>query len=213
MKKLLSSHWRKREHFLKNGSSLWGRIIKISLLATFVGGIFAANLMGREAVSNAGILNDYFVEKFQYTEINGENLFFYIVGERVPLLLLLFVLSFTSFGILGGIFMLGWQGFSVGFMLSTAIAKYGVKGILLVLAGLFPQYLFYFPVYLLYCYLTVYLRQRIAVERYDNISQRYYIFSAGILLIMCFLVIFFAGIFLESYINPFILKQILKLFF
>ena len=134
-----------------------------SLLGAFIAGIFMANFMGREAVSNAGILNDYFVEKFQYTEVNGQNLFFYIMGERVPLLLLLLLLTLTSLGLVGGLFMLGWQGFSVGFMLSTAIAKYGLKGILLVLGGLFPQYLFYFPVYILYCYLADYLRRRIGI--------------------------------------------------
>ena len=91
-------------------------------MGAFAAGILLANLMGREAVSNAGILNDYFVEKFQYTEINGQNLFFYIIGERIPLLLLLLALTVTSLGMAGGILMLGWQGFSVGFMLSAAIA-------------------------------------------------------------------------------------------
>lgn len=185
--------------------------MKGGLLGAFVAGIFMANIMGREAVSNAGILNDYFVEKFQYTEINGENLFFYILGERVPLLLLLLLLAFTAFGIIGGILMIGWQGFSVGFMLASAIAKYGMKGILLVLGGLFPQYLFYLPVYLLYCYLTVYLRQRMYMEGRGPILDRGYICAAGLLAGAGLLILFAAGIFLESYINPVILKQILKI--
>ena len=171
MKKLLSRHWRQRERIPKNGP-VWAQVMKGGLLGAFVAGIFMANIMGREAVSNAGILNDYFVEKFQYTEINGENLFFYIFGERVPLLLLLLLLAFTAFGIIGGILMIGWQGFSIGFMLSSAIAKYGMKGILLVLGGLFPQYLFYLPVYLLYCYLTVYLRQRLYMDGRGQILDR-----------------------------------------
>ena len=210
MKKLLSRHWRQRERIPKNGP-VWAQVMKGGLLGAFVAGIFMANIMGREAVSNAGILNDYFVEKFQYTEINGENLFFYIFGERVPLLLLLLLLAFTAFGIIGGILMIGWQGFSIGFMLSSAIAKYGMKGILLVLGGLFPQYLFYLPVYLLYCYLTVYLRQRMYMEGRGPILDRGYICAAGLLAGAGLLILFAAGIFLESYINPVILKQILKI--
>ncbi len=143
---------------------MWIKVMKAFLLLSFVAGIFAANLMGREAVSNAGVLNDYFIEKFQYTKVNGQNLFFYIMGERVPLLLLLLFLIFTVLGILGGILLLGWQGFSVGFMLSTGIAKYGGKGILLVLGGLFPHYFFYLPVYIGYCCVAVVLRQRLRGE-------------------------------------------------
>lgn len=210
MKKLLSRRWRQRDRIPKNGP-VWVQVMKGGILGAFVAGIFMANIMGREAVSNAGILNDYFVEKFQYTQINGENLFFYIFGERVPLLLLLLLLAFTAFGIIGGILMIGWQGFSVGFMLSSAIAKYGMKGILLVLGGLFPQYLFYMPVYLLYCYLTVYLRQRLYMERRGQMLDRGYICAAGLLAGIGLLFLFAAGIFLESYINPVILKQILKI--
>lgn len=211
MKKLLHLQLRRRGEMEKS-RSMWTRLMQGSLLGAFVAGIFLANLMGREAVSNAGILNDYFVEKFQYAEINGQNLFFYIVGERVPLLLLLLSLTLTSLGMAGGILMLSWQGFSVGFMLSAAIAKYGVKGILLVLGGVFPQYLFYFPVYVLYCYLTVHLRQRLNRDKAGNGSERGYIYGAWLIAAVGLLLVFMMGIFLESYINPAILKKILKIF-
>lgn len=210
MKKLLRLRWNRQEG--TKSRSLWTRLMQGSLLAGFVAGIFLANLMGREAVSNAGVLNDYFIEKFQYTEINGQNLFFYIIGERIPMLLMLLLLTMTSLGIVGGILMLSWQGFSVGFMLSTAIAKYGMKGILLVLGSLFPQYVFYFPVYILYCYLAIYLRQRMHKDRTGNGSDRRYIYGAWLIAAVGLLLIFITGIFLESYINPTILKNILKIF-
>lgn len=211
MNKLLRLQLRRREGTPK-GRTLWTRIMQGSLLGAFLAGIFLANIMGREAVSNAGILNDYFVEKFQYTEINGQNLFFYIIGERLPLLLLLLILTLTSLSMVGGILMLGWQSFSVGFMLSTAIAKYGMKGILLVLGGLFPQQLFYFTVYILYCYLAMYLRQRLHKDKMGNGSDRGYIYGAWLIASIGILFIFMTGIFLESYMNPVILKNILKIF-
>lgn len=211
MKKRMSLHWQNQESFPKN-ESVWTKIMKGSLLGAFVAGIFMANLMGREAVSNAGILNDYFVEKFQYTEINGESMFFYVIGERVPMLLLLLLLAFTSLGIISGILMLTWQGFSIGFMLSTAIAKYGGKGILLVLGGMFPQYLFYFPVYLLYCCLALCLRQKLYGEGKERSGERRYIYGAGLAATVGLLLVYVAGIFLESYLNPIILKKILKIF-
>lgn len=214
-KKRMKKLWRlnrRRQEGMPRSRPLWTRFMQGSLLGAFVAGILMANLMGREAVSNAGILNDYFVEKFQYTEVSGENLFFYIIGERVPLVLLLLALTLTTLGMVGGILTLGWQGFSVGFMLSTAIAKYGVKGMLLVLGGLFPQYLFYFPVYILYCYLANYLRQRVNKDRIGNGSDRGYILGAWLVAAAGLLILFLMGIFLESYVNPVILKKILKIF-
>ncbi len=202
--------WKERRSLTGN-QSLWIKVMKAFLLLSFVAGIFAANLMGREAVSNAGVLNGYFIEKFQYTTVNGENLFFYIVGERMPLLLLLFLLIFTALGILGGILMLGWQGFSIGFMLATGIAKYGVKGILLVLGGLFPQYLLYLSVYIGYCCVAVVLRQRLRGEGGVALDRRL-VYGMGIVAVILLFVMFAAGIFLESYVNPAILKNILKLF-
>lgn len=211
MKKLLSLPLRQRGSIFKN-ESVWMKVMKGTLLGAFVAGIFMANLMGREAVSNAGILNDYFMEKFQYTDVNGENLFFYIIEERVPVLLLMLLLVFSSLGVLSGILVLGWQGFSIGFMLSTGIAKYGVKGIVLVLGGLFPQYLFYLPVYVFYCCFAIFLRQRLCGENRTQTTERGYIYGAGLLVAVVLLLVFVTGIFLESYINPLILKNILKIF-
>ncbi|MCI9082303.1 MAG: hypothetical protein HFI70_08365 [Lachnospiraceae bacterium] len=211
MKKILNLS-QKRQKGIFSGGSLWVRLMQGAFLGAFAAGIVMANLMGREAVSNAGILNDYFVEKFQYTDINGENLLFYILGERVPLLLMLCLLAFTSLGVIAGNLLLGWQGFSIGFMLSAAVAKYGIKGILLVLGGLFPQYLFYVPVYILYCWLTIYLRRRLYQDRQQQGADRRYIYMAGLVASAGLVVIFITGIFLESYINPFILKKILNIF-
>ena len=202
----------KRQKGVSAGGSLWVRLMEGMFLGAFAAGIFMANFMGREAVSNAGILNDYFVEKFQYTDINGENLLFYILGERVPLLLLLCLLAFTSLGVIAGNLLLGWQGFSVGFMLSASVAKYGLKGILLVLGGLFPQYVFYAPVYVLYCWLTVYMRRRLYRDRQEQGTDRKYIYMAGLVASAGLMVLFITGIFLESYINPVILKKILNIF-
>ena len=202
----------KRQKGVSAGGSLWVRLMEGMFLGAFAAGIFMTNFMGREAVSNAGILNDYFVEKFQYTDINGENLLFYILGERVPLLLLLCLLAFTSLGVIAGNLLLGWQGFSVGFMLSASVAKYGLKGILLVLGGLFPQYLFYAPVYVLYCWLTVYMRRRLYRDRQEQGTDRKYIYMAGLVASAGLMVLFITGIFLESYINPVILKKILNIF-
>ncbi|MCI9174122.1 MAG: hypothetical protein HFH49_04120 [Lachnospiraceae bacterium] len=210
MKRMVRFSRKQKTDAVRN-QPFWIKMMKIFLLISFVAGIFAANLMGREAVSNAGVLNDYFIEKFRYAQVDGQNLFFYIAGERLPLLILLFVLFFTSFGVFGGILVLGWQGFSVGFMLSTGIAKYGIKGIVLVLGGLFPQYFFYLAVYVCYCYAAVLLRQRLSKEG-RGVRERKLAYGMGGISFAVLLLVFAAGIFLESYVNPMVLKYILKIF-
>ncbi len=192
----------------------WKSLAKAVLFITFILGILMANFMGRERTAGAGVLNDYFIEKFKYASVNRENLFFYIMGERMPFAVLLLLLTFSSLGIAVGVLNLGWQGFSIGFMLSAAIAKYGAGGMLLVLGGLFPQYIFYMAVYAGYCGLTMFLRQRLLVcVRTGSVSrEQIRIYGIGALVGLVLLFVFVTGIFLESYLNPLILKKILKIF-
>lgn len=192
----------------------WKSLAKAVLLITFILGILLANFMGREKTAGAGVLNDYFIEKFKYGSINKENLFFYIMGERMPFAILLLLLAFSSLGLAIGILNLGWQGFTIGFMLSAAIGKYGANGILLVLAGLFPHYIFYLIVYTGYCSITIFLRQRLSMcVKTGSVSrEQIRLYGIGVLLGLLLLFVFITGIFLESYLNPLILKNILKIF-
>lgn len=200
-------------HFRKNEWN-WKKTAKAVIFLAFIIGILLANFMGREKTAGAGILNDYFVEKFKYAGINRENLFFYIMGERMPMVILLLILSFSSFGIIIGMLNLGWLGFSVGFMLSAAVAKYGMGGILLIAGGMFPQYILYVISYLGYCSLSVFLGRGLhnVIPTGGVSREQMRIYGMGILVGVALLLIFVTGIFLESYLNPVILKKILKIF-
>lgn len=192
----------------------WKKTAKAVMFLAFLVGIFLANFMGREKTAGAGVLNDYFVEKFKYAEINRENLFFYIMGERMPVVILLLILSFSSFGVMIGVLNLGWLGFSIGFMISAAVAKYGAGGILIVAGGMFPQYILYLMTYLGYCSLAAYLGRGLhSVIPTGKINQEQMRnCGVGILAGVILLLLFVTGIFLESYLNPVIFKKILKIF-
>lgn len=197
-----------------DGEISWKKIAKIILFLAFILGILWANFMGRERTAGAGILNDYFIEKFKYASINGENLFFYIAGERLPLAVVLILLAFSSFGMALGMINLGWQGFSIGFMLSAAVSKYGARGILLIFGGMFPQYIAYMAVYTGICGVSVFLRQRrqniIQSGKVSKEQMRLYGMGAATGVVL--LLLFVTGIFLESYINPIFFKKILNFF-
>ena len=192
----------------------WKNLAKVILFLAFALGILLANFMGKEKTAGVGILNDYFIEKFKYAGINRENLFFYIIGERLPEVLLLLLLAFSSLGIVVGLLNLGWQGFSIGFMVSAAIAKYGAGGFLIILGSLFPQYIFYMAVYAGCCGLTVFLRGRFQnIVKTGGINrEQMRVLGMGTVAGLFLLLVFVTGIFLESYINPIFLKKILKFF-
>lgn len=192
----------------------WKRTVKVVMLLAFVVGVIVANAMGREQIAGAGVLNDYFVEKYKYAGINKESLFCYIIEERMPMVLVLFILSFSSFGGIIGVLNLGWIGFSVGFMLAAAMAKYGGKGMLLVVIGMFPQYIIYIFVYVGYCRLAFFLgkgmQRAVSVGSFSKEQVRTY--GMFLLIGAALLLLFVTGIFLESYLNPIFLKKIVKIF-
>ena len=74
----------------------WKSLAKAVLFITFILGILMANFMGRERTAGAGVLNDYFIEKFKYASVNRENLFLYILRDRTPFAVLSLPLTFSS---------------------------------------------------------------------------------------------------------------------
>jgi hypothetical protein len=196
-----------------NGNPEIVRLAWVFFLICFVAGIIVVNSISSEELGSIGIWNSYFVEKFKYMDIRSDSLFFYILGERLPAVLLLLFLTITSWGFVAGLLFIGWQGFAVGFLTTAAIIKYGIKGLLLVGTALFPQYFVYIPIYLAYLYLAVFFKQHLSTMREQSSGKRvrtYIIFMGiGVLLMIGSIV----GIFLESYANPFFLKNILDMFY
>lgn len=190
------------------------KYIKFLFLGCFIIGIVYANILGEEKLTGLGILNEYFIEKFKFTSIRKESIFFYILEERLPVIICILVFVFTSFRLIAGGVFIGWQGFSAGFLLSTAIIKYGIKGMALIGGAIFPHYLVYIPLYIIYLQLAAFLQQKTSCLKKEtqasySKSKRYAVSLFVVSLIFCAFII---GIFLESYVNPPLLKKILKIF-
>ena len=82
----------------------------------------------------------------------------------------------------------------------------------LVLAGLFPQYLLYFPAYFFACCFAALWRQRMHGEGALRGKERKCFYGAGALAAAALSAAYLAGIVLESYVNPAILKSVLRFF-
>lgn len=188
------------------------KYLRLAVLFCFVAGIIGANIIGRDQLNGFGIWNTYFIEKFKYARIQPAELFYYVLGERLPIMLLLLLLTVTNWGIAAGGAFLSWQSFAAGFLMAAAVIAYGVKGILLMGAAFFPQYLLYVPLYMVYIYLAVFFRgkSRIGGGTVNAGKLRDYAIFFSICLLL--LSVYVTGIFLESYVNPYLLKKILKIF-
>lgn len=176
--------------------------------AVFLGGVIIANIMGIASGKELGAMNEYFINRYMYADINGRELFLYLFYQRIPKF---FLLLFLSIGIYGTLIVDGYiccMGFSVGFLSVIAIMNYGIKGILFMLGFFLPQWLFYVPVIAIWyfelrCYKRTEKDYR-SLKRNSNYPVKYAVslIIAGVL--------FLLGLFMESYVNPFFLQKIIR---
>ena len=127
----------------------------------------------------------YFLALFFTGFLTGILIVNYIWGEQLSL-----IGTFTEVYLL-------WTGMSGGILLSEAVAELGMKGSILCVAGLFPQFLFYVPAVL------VLLRFCWNYPQNQWNRQKTF-FVCGLFLI---------GIFLESCLNPWLIQQIVNILF
>ncbi len=190
---------------------------KVPLAPLFAAGLVTGFIMiaiGKSILlKDTGLLDEYTLYHIKYMTVDSGALFWYVTRLRMGTLLTLAVLATTYLGLvvcMGSVF---WYGMSAGAFLSVAVIRYGLKGILLVLAGVFPQYLFYVPamyVLLLWCedvYRGIYGKGHAAMgeEKFKFIWKR----ALRLLLIILGAL---AGCFLEGFVNPRILGGLLKVF-
>lgn len=174
-------------------------------MISFVIGILFTNIFGEAYVLGVGLLGEYFLLNFQYTQINYNKLFLYVFEERIKLALFIGILGITNIGIPVICCLFLWLGFSSGVLLSVAIMKFGLKGIAICLGGIFPHFLIYIPLILI-CSDKI-IDMKIS-ERTTFKKQK--LTKYGLFIIIGILIMTI-GVLLESYVNPFILKKIISI--
>lgn len=166
----------------------------IYYMAGFVVGVFYANLIAGKYLAATGILSDYFLNQYANTEIVVEDYVIYILRVRLFPLAALLILSNTKFRKPAVIATLLWTGFSTGLILVESVIKLGVKGILLCVIGITPQFI---------CYIMAYFV--VLWHLYAGQTKKWYMGKAVFVAISMLL-----GIVLEGYVNPVLLKMFVK---
>ncbi len=183
--------------------------LKYLFFGFFFIGILIANLFGKEKLAQFGIFNNYYLQQFEYAQIDETDLFLYIVRERLPVLGFLVLFGMTEFWYPMHLLFVAWNGGAIGFLFVSALSNLGVKGILLVVLSLIPQYIFYVLMYLLLFELQG-MQHGEAGNGFSGGKIKHkgkYLVGFGIILLFAVF-----GILTETYINPFLMKNIIKLF-
>lgn len=96
-------------------------------------------------LKNMGMLDEDTLYHMKYMAVDNKVLFWYVLCKRGKDFIALVLMATTYLGLLfcGG--MTVKYGFSLGLFLGTATCRYGIKGILLCIVGIFPHYLCYVP--------------------------------------------------------------------
>ncbi len=181
----------------------------------FVVGIFAMNLAKDFFLSDGGILNINALNRIKYLEVDGAALLRYVLGEKAKIFFLLVILSTTFAGIASSYGFVLWQGVLTGMFITAATIRYGMKGILLMIAGMFPQQLLLVPAWVMLlnwcCQLCChfYYPHKDCEPEYSN--RKRYAVRKGVTFLWITGVVIIGSI-LECYVNPILITEVLKIF-
>lgn len=163
-------------------------------------------------LEHTGIFDEDTLYRLKYMSVDGNALFCYVFRKRLTVFLVTAVLTTTYLGYAVCVGAAAWCGMSAGAFLTTLFFRYGLKGLVLALVSIFPQYLFYIPAIMMMLgwsedlYRAIYSRSRTA-----DIWDRIFILKkAGWLGAIALTILL--GCILESYINPGLLIGYLKIF-
>lgn len=181
----------------------------------FFMGILLVNLGHETWISNGSLLGTDMMSRLKSSRPAGESMVGYILRHRLSVVCVLGLVSTTMIGmpVLGAY--ICYTGLAAGCLLSVAVVRYGIRGLLFMAGVLLPQAVLLIPAYIgLFLWAADVNRTLYApktqMEGYERFSHRFYLRKgvqiAGITAVVII------GCLLESYVNPGILHFVLKIF-
>lgn len=170
----------------------------------FILGIVTGNFFIGNGDNETGVMSSYFLNKFQYLEIDGSQLFFYVCEERMQDFLILALLGITNIGGIMISLTTMWMGVCLGSFLSICVMRMGIVGLGIGVVSMFPQYMIYVPVYIL-VFLCIRKMEQSKKSMKNDTKKTILVYCGS--MVLC-LLLMLLGILLESYVNPMLLKKI-----
>lgn len=152
-------------------------------------------MTAKEPRTDSCLLNRELLLQIPYMTIQKKQLFVRILLKRIKWLFLFLVFSFTA--LKERIFLFYWSilGYACGSLLSLSLLQYGWNGLWISIAAVMPQIVFLIPAYVG------------LIQLFVGGREQHAILVKGIK----YLVFFFFGIYLESYVNLWVLNLVSKI--
>ncbi|MCX4323722.1 MAG: stage II sporulation protein M [Lachnospiraceae bacterium] len=200
----------RRQFGIKNGYHM----AYLFMIGLFMGILFV-NLGHDTWITNGSLLGTEMMNRLKSSRPAGEGLVGYILRYRLFTGCLLCLISTTLIGMPFLCAYICYMGLSAGCLLSVAVIRYGIRGLLFIAAVLFPQALLLVPAYIFLFFWaadvnrTLYARGN-QLEGYERYSSRFYLKKG--MQVVGIMAVVIMGCLLESYVNPNIVQFVLKIF-
>lgn len=186
-----------------------------ALLFGFFAGILGMILKQESLLYNTGFLDGYTLGPVKYLEPDTGKLLTAVFMQRLGAAALLIILATTYLGSMAAYLYQVWSGLAIGVLTGGSVIRYGIKGMLLTAGSLLPQQLILIPAFLMLsakcCELCKIMYFRGVPGGFSGREKGRFLLKKGLNMATSVLLIA-AGCFVEAYINPGILKMILRLF-
>lgn len=169
------------------------QLLIVFLVVGFLVGVIYENVITKNQVVTTEIFLKSNLQRYLQTDVIAEKYFWYVIKERVVFLLIICILSCVKWKKIFVTICLILTGFFTGTFCVAAVLQLGMKGILLCVAGMFPQMLFYG-----FLYGMLFVHWFRFPERQWNRTKMLFV-----------IILFVIGILLEVYVNPIIVKFII----
>ena len=171
------------------------QLLIIALVVGFLIGIIYENVAVKGTGGSLEIFRSYFFERLEEVSIIPEKFIWHVIQTRIVSILIIVLIGCLKWKKTGAIVWCGWTGFLLGALVVSAIIQMGLKGLLMIVVGMFPHMLFYIPSYVI---LFMYIYEYPKIQW--NWSKTIFVFLIVVM-----------GIILESYMNPIIVKFVAKI--
>ena len=162
-------------------------------------------IFGRSSLpGDTGLWGTAVIEQIAAASAAGGALFVYLFIRRGGRFLLQSLAATTYLGIAAAVVAALWYGLAGGIFIMSAVLSYGMKGIMLVLGGTLPQYLIYAPM-------------EYGLLRWSETTCRAIyktktpVLAERVLKWLMLLAALIAGCVLESFVNPPLIRGVVKL--
>ena len=189
-------------------------IVYLFTIGLFLG-ILIFNLCYDTWIGEGSLLGTDMIVRLKNSIPDGNGLFGYVLKHRMFTVCLLGLLATTMIGMPIVCAYVCYMGLSAGCLLSVAVIRYGIRGLFLMVAGIFPQGIILIPGYVALFLWAVGVNRMLYAhgmgrEYYGGYGKQSYLKKgiqiAGIIAVVLL------GCVLESYVNPKILQYVLKIF-